>query len=94
LKLIHKNYPGYTTSVLISDKDKRTLEQQLAELGYTPEMYSPHYSLVTPELVNDCHRRGIRIIPWTVDTLEEMKKLKDMGVDGIITDYPDYFSQL
>jgi len=38
--------------------------------------------------------RGIRIIPWTVNSVEEMKKLKDMKVDGIITDYPDYFSQL
>ncbi|HTD92451.1 MAG TPA: glycerophosphodiester phosphodiesterase family protein [Chitinophagaceae bacterium] len=94
LQLIHKKYPGIVTAVLISDKDKRTLEQQLTELGYIPEMYSPHSALVTPELVRECHKRGTRIIPWTVNTPEEMKKLKEMGVDGIITDYPDYFSQL
>jgi glycerophosphoryl diester phosphodiesterase len=79
---------------LISGNDKRSFEQQLNELGYTPEMYSPHYSIVTPELVTSCHQRGIKIIPWTVNTAEEMKKMKVMGVDGIITDYPDYFSQL
>jgi glycerophosphoryl diester phosphodiesterase len=36
----------------------------------------------------------MRLVPWTVNTLEQMKKLKDMGVDGIISDYPDLFSQL
>ena len=57
-------------------------------------MYSPHYSLVTPELVNECHRRNIKLIPWTVNTLEDMKRMKELGVDGIITDYPNYFSKL
>lgn len=94
MQIIHKKYPGITTAILISGTDKRTFVQQLDELGYIPEMYSPHYSIVTPELVKACHERGIRIIPWTVNSIEEMKKLKDMKVDGIITDYPDYFSQL
>lgn len=94
LQILHRKYPHITTAVLISDKDKRTLDQQLTDLGYTPEMYSPHYSLVTTELVNKCHQRNIRLIPWTVNTLEEMKKMKELGVDGIITDYPNYFSGL
>lgn len=94
LQIIHKKYPGIVTAILIGGNDKRTFEQQLTELGYTPEMYSPHYSIVTPELISECHKRKIKIIPWTVNTVEEMKKLKDMGVDGIITDYPNYFSQL
>lgn len=66
----------------------------MAELGYIPEMYSPHYSVVTPELIAECHKRNIKIIPWTVNTVEEIKKLKSMGVDGIITDYPNYFAEL
>jgi glycerophosphoryl diester phosphodiesterase len=94
LQYIHKKYPEITTAVLIGGNDKRTFEQQLVELGYNPEMYSPHYSVVTPELIKECHKRNIKIIPWTVNTLEEMKKLKAMGVDGIITDYPNYFAQL
>jgi glycerophosphoryl diester phosphodiesterase len=91
LQIIHKKYPDVVTAVLISDKEKRSFAQQLTDLGYTPEMYSPHYSLVTPELISECHKRGTRIIPWTVNTVEEIKKLRDMGVDGIITDYPDFF---
>jgi glycerophosphoryl diester phosphodiesterase len=94
LQVLHKKYPGIVTAILIGGQDKRTFEQQLQELGYIPEMYSPHYSVVTPQLVEECHKRNIKLIPWTVNTLEEMKKMKDMGVDGIITDYPNHFSQL
>lgn len=94
LQIINRKYPNITTAVLIGGNDKRTLEQQLKELGYVPEIYSPHYSLVTAELVAACHKRGTKIIPWTVNTPEEMKKLKTLNVDGIITDYANYFSQL
>ena len=94
LQILHRDYPDITTAVLISEKDKRSLEQQLADLGYVPAMYSPQYSVVTPELVKACHAKKMKIIPWTVDTKEEMKKLIDMGVDGIITDYPNYFKEL
>jgi glycerophosphoryl diester phosphodiesterase len=34
------------------------------------------------------------VIPWTPDTLKEIQRLKDIGVDGVITDYPNLFSEL
>ncbi|WP_245645635.1 glycerophosphodiester phosphodiesterase family protein [Niabella ginsenosidivorans] len=94
LKIMHQKYPQVQTSLLIGDKEKRSLDEQLKSLGYTPEYYSPHYALVTPELVKDCHRRNMKIVPWTPDDFTTIKRLADMGVDGIITDYPDLFSQL
>ena len=94
LQILHKKYPYIVTALLVSGDDKKTLAQQMEAMGYQPQMYSPHYSLVTPELVSECHQRGLKLVPWTVNTLEEMKKLKGMGVDGIITDYPDLSAQL
>lgn len=94
MQVIHRKYPYMTTAILIGGGEKRTLDQQLEALGYTPEMYSPSYTLVTAALVEECHKKGMKIIPWTVNTIEEMKRLKQLGVDGIITDYPNYFSQL
>jgi glycerophosphoryl diester phosphodiesterase len=94
LQVMHRKYPGVTTSLLIENTDKRSLAQQLEELGYTPEVYSPHYSLVTPELMQQCRQRNIKVVPWTVNNKEEMLRLISLKVDGIITDYPDLFAQM
>jgi len=94
LQIIHKKYPHYTTAVLIGGGEKRSLDEQLKVLGYVPEMYSPSYTLVTKELVDACHAKGMKIIPWTVNSMEDMQRMKALGVDGIITDYANYFSEL
>lgn len=94
LQAVHRNYPGVITSLLIEGNDKRTLDQQLQQLGYTPPVYSPHYSLVTAALLEQCRQKGIRVIPWTVNNIEEIRRLMGLNVDGIITDYPNLFQQL
>lgn len=53
--------------------------------------YKPY---VTKEMVDHAHRRGIEVIPWTIDDVATMRKLMDDGVDGIITDYPDRLRDL
>lgn len=94
LQVVHRRFPDVATSLLMEGNDKRTLDQQLQELGFVPAVYSPAASLVTPELIRQCHEKHMQVIPWTVNTLEEIRRLKNMGVDGIISDYPDLFSQL
>lgn len=89
LKYLHEKYPAIKTSMLIEDSDEDFFEDQLKRLGYTPEYYSPNQTLVDDKLVKQCHEKGMKIIPWTVNDEKAFKKLKKMGVDGIITDYPD-----
>ncbi len=91
LQVVHQKYSSIKTSLLIENTDKRNFDAQLKELGFVPTVYSPHYSMVTPALVKDCHNKGMKIIPWTVNTKEEIERIKSLGVDGIITDYPDLF---
>ncbi|HEY4149349.1 MAG TPA: glycerophosphodiester phosphodiesterase [Chitinophagaceae bacterium] len=91
LQIVHRQYPSVKTALLIEDFDKRTLQQQLKELGFTPTIYSPAYSLVTPALLAWCHHKKMKVIPWTVDDKKEIQRLKELGVDGIITDYPNLF---
>src|SRR5678809_1462151 len=69
--------------------DKLSLDDQIKVLGFTPAIYSPEYTLVDDDLVKKCHQQNIRIIPWTVNDKPTIEKLKKIGVDGIITDYPD-----
>lgn len=74
-------------ALLISETDG--FEKDLEKLGFTPDIYSPNYHLVNENLVRSCHENGIKIIPWTVNEEEDMVHLLELGVDGIITDYPD-----
>jgi glycerophosphoryl diester phosphodiesterase len=69
-------------------------ENAISELGFKPDVYSPYHLLVTSSLIEYCQKEGIKVIPWTVNDLDTMKKLAQMGVDGIITDYPDRAQEL
>lgn len=91
LQVVHRKYPKIKTSFLIEAKDGRSLQKQLAELGFTPTIYSPHYSMVNKEMVNQCHNKKIKVIPWTVNSVAEIKNLIGLGVDGLISDYPNLF---
>ena len=78
---------------LIADYDKRTLDEQLNNLGFNPTIYSPAYSLVNKALIDACHDKKIKVIPWTVNDTTTINGLKQLGVDGIITDYPNLFNK-
>ncbi|MFT3678747.1 MAG: glycerophosphodiester phosphodiesterase family protein [Ferruginibacter sp.] len=93
LQYLHKNYPLIPAVLLIEDYDKRSLEEQLKELGFIPAVYSPHYSLVNDALISKCREQQIKVIPWTVNDKNTINKLIAMGVDGIITDYPNLFNE-
>jgi glycerophosphoryl diester phosphodiesterase len=91
LQVLHKMAPELSLALLIEETDHRPIDKQLAALGFVPAIYSPHYSLVNPALVAWCHAREILVIPWTVNQPEDMIRLIDLGVDGLITDYPSLF---
>lgn len=94
LQLLHQRHPQYALSCLIDAKEKRDVAELISALGFKPAVLSPNSAIVNPKLITDCHRQGIKVIPWTVNDAAGIRKLKKMGVDGIITDYPDLFSQL
>jgi len=91
LQYLHEKYPSIKTAMLIEDYDKRGLKDQLEALGFLPTIYSPEYSLVTEDLVKSCHGQKIKVIPWTVNDKATIDRLKALGVDGIISDYPNLF---
>lgn len=51
--------------------------------------WSMFWRNLTPALVEEAHAKGLTVLPWTVNNPADMEPLIDMGVDGIITDYPD-----
>ena len=67
----------------------QSMDDVISNLGYTPEIWSPNYRLVDLEMIENARENGMAVIPWTVNRVDEMKQLLEIGVDGIITDYPD-----
>ena len=53
------------------------------------EIWSPNYAEVNAARIEEAHALGLRVIVWTVNATESMNALIKLGVDGIITDYPD-----
>jgi glycerophosphoryl diester phosphodiesterase len=53
------------------------------------KIWAPNQTYLTPELLAEARALGLTVIPWTVNDPAMMRKLLDMGVDGIISDRPD-----
>ena len=87
LQYLHQKYPSIKTAYLIEGPG--SLRSQLSKLGFTPTIYSPEYHMVNLDLINQCKKMSMQIIPWTVNDVSKMKELKEWGVDGMITDYPN-----
>ncbi|OQP62805.1 hypothetical protein A3860_26190 [Niastella vici] len=91
LQVVHREHPEIVVGFLTAGKN---LDSNLKQLGFMPHIYSPEYSLVNKAMADYCHSRNMKLVPWTVNDKEKMKNLIADGVDGIITDYPNYFAEI
>jgi glycerophosphoryl diester phosphodiesterase len=92
LQYVHNKYPNVAIGFLLSNLS--TFDENIKQLGFVPHIYSPHFKLLTAELVLQCKASKCKLVVWTVNTKEDMKRVVDMGVDGVITDYPNWLSEL
>lgn len=92
LKYWHEKYPDVRLAALV--ENTKSIDANLDELGFKPSIYSPYFELLSKDKVKYLQRQKIRVIPWTVNEEKDMKNIKDMGVDGFITDYPDRAAKL
>jgi glycerophosphoryl diester phosphodiesterase len=67
----------------------RSVDHNLEKLGFKPAIYSPYFQLISRDSIEKLHQQGIKVIPWTVNNPADMRRMLEMGVDGLITDYPD-----
>ena len=87
LQYAHKKYPTLKLALLV--EDSTNYQKNIHDLGFTPYIYSPNQEIVNAELVSYCRAQKMKLVVWTVNEKEQMDKLVHLGVDGIITDYPD-----
>ena len=91
LRVLHEKYPFIKTSYLVFGPDVVQVEKQIALLGFQPTIYSPEYKFVNKAMIDYCHQKNMLVIPWTVNTKNEINALIELQVDGIITDYPNLY---
>jgi glycerophosphoryl diester phosphodiesterase len=53
------------------------------------EVVIPQFRLASRELISEVHEEGLKVFAWTVNEEAEIERLLDLGVDGLITDYPE-----
>lgn len=87
LPLVHRAEPSIP---LVALYDEQTPGDPLiGALTVGADAVSPDYRLVAGKpYVDRAHALGLRVIPWTVDDVDAMRRQIGYGVDGIITDYP------
>ena len=80
------------TAGLDLDAEGLSVPQAIEHFGGS--VWSPFYRDLTPPRLAEAQALGIKVVVWTVNETAEMGPLIDLGVDGIITDYPDRLRQV
>lgn len=92
LKYWHEKYPEVRLAALV--ENTKSVHSNLNDLGFMPSVYSPYFKLLSKNDIQYLHQQKIRVIPWTVNEVDDIKKMRQLGVDGLITDYPNRACQL
>lgn len=87
LNILKAKQPELPVSLLVGVGEST---DKLSRLDFIPEVYSPHYSiLVGEDQVDYLQKMQMQVIPWTVNSRKDIRRMIRFGVDGIITDYPE-----
>jgi glycerophosphoryl diester phosphodiesterase len=70
-------------------EDSVPLDSHAIMAGHVYEAYHPYFVAITPEMVAEQHAQGRVINTWTVNQPQDARRLRDWGVDCLITDCPD-----
>ena len=92
LRLVRQKKPNQKVAFLVEKKGEPL--EFISKLGFEPDIYSPYFLLLNMRRIDELQKKGISVIPWTVNKEIDMKTMIAMGVNGIITDYPNRLVKL
>lgn len=87
LEEVKRQAPEMKVAVLVDGQEK--IFDKTNDLSFKPEIVSPYFQLLDQKMVKNLQRQKFKVIPWTVNDIEDMQRMVDFGVDAIITDYHD-----
>jgi len=70
LRLVKRKKPKLRLALLIENMN--SVEQNIQELGFTPDIYSCYHKLLNPEAIKYCQSKDIKVIPWTVNEQKDI----------------------
>lgn len=76
---------------LLVENDK-SIKENLNNLHFKPAYYNLQYRFLAKGIVDELHQENMKLVTWTVNEKSAFKKSIELGVDGIITDYPNNFT--
>lgn len=94
IKTFHKIMPSVSTGVLVKFRPLGIPGWQLKEIARYADFVNPNKGLMNEQLVKQIHRLGMKTIPYTANDRETVSYLQSIGVDGMISNYPDYILEL
>lgn len=85
LKIVEKEAPEIETVYLTEVTEPEPAK--VHALG--AKIWSPDWHVITPYVMGEVRRLGLRVVVWTPNEPADIRKMIDAGVDGIISDYPE-----
>lgn len=86
LKHVRELDPNVKTGVIIAS---RPIKPAQLAIDANANALLPKHTYVDLHMVEESHKHNLTIYPWTIDTINEIRPLVKMGVDGIVTNKPD-----
>ena len=87
LESFHQLAPEFQLAFLVANI--ASIRKNLKKLSFKPPLYSPYFKLVNKKTVEQAKKLDIGLVVWTVNKEKDIKKMIELGVDAIISDYPD-----
>jgi glycerophosphoryl diester phosphodiesterase len=89
LKVVEREAPEIATAYLASRRHPDPAP--VAQAG--AKIWSPDFTILDGKRMSEARRHDLKVVPWTVNEPADIARVLDLGVDGIISDYPDRVQQ-
>ncbi|RCW51966.1 glycerophosphodiester phosphodiesterase [Paenibacillus prosopidis] len=88
MRRMHTLLPDIPVAVLIHADQHPLTDKKLDKLASYASSFNISHDLLNEELVREIHERNRKVMAWTIRKDQDMERMRELGVDGIITDYP------
>lgn len=92
IQLFHSMFPQVPTALLVRPRLGKISKKKLLSYQSFVSYVNPKYTLINSYLIEAIHQAGLKSFVWTLRSKKAMERIIRFPIDGVITDYPDYFT--